>query len=453
MNKYAIIMAAGKGTRMKSKRDEMSKVSFPILGRPMVKYVLEALRPLGFNEIVTIVGFGGKMTEEIVTSSSKVVWQKEQKGTGHAVMMTSALLKDKKGETIICCGDTPLLTCETLSSLLKEHEENNNDLTILTSIMDNPKGYGRIVKENGKVIKIVEQKDCSEEEALIKEVNAGVYVFDNEELFKDLERLTPNNAAGEYYLTDVIGMFVNDGKRVCSFSITDVDETMGVNDRYHLSIAAKKIQQRINKNLMLSGVTIEDPDSTYISPDSSVGVDCAIRPNTYILKGSKIGEGNIIGPSTYLENAIIGNDNEIIFSNIKDSTIGNRVKIGPYSNIRNNSKIEDEAVIGNFNELKNTTLGPSSKCCHLSYLGDAEIKGNVNIGASVITANFDGKEKHKTLIEENTFVGCSSTLVAPLTLGKDSFVAAGSVITKDVPSSSLSIARERQINKENYFKK
>ncbi len=453
MNKYAIIMAAGKGTRMKSKRDEMSKVSFPILGRPMVKYVLEALRPLGFNEIVTIVGFGGNMTEEIVTPVSKVVWQKEQKGTGHAVMMTSPLLKDKKGETIICCGDTPLLTCETLSSLLKEHEENHNDLTILTSIMDNPKGYGRIVKENGKVIKIVEQKDCSKEEALIKEVNAGVYVFDNEELFKDLDRLTPNNAAGEYYLTDVIGMFVNDGKRVCSFSITDVDETMGVNDRYHLSIAAKKIQQRINKNLMLSGVTIEDPDSTYVSPDSSVGVDSTIRPNTYILKGSKIGEGNVIGPSTYLENVIIGDDNEIEFSNVKDSTIGSKVKVGPYSRIRNNSKIEDGSIIGNFNELKNTAFGPSSKCCHLSYLGDAEIKENVNIGASVVTANFNGKEKHKTLIEENTFVGCSSTLVAPLTLGKDSFVAAGSVITKDVPSSSLSIARERQINKENYFKK
>lgn len=453
MNKYAIIMAAGKGTRMKSKRDEMSKVSFPILGRPMVKYVLEALRPLGFDEIVTIVGFGGKMTEEIVSPASKVVWQKEQKGTGHAVMMTSPLLKGKKGETIICCGDTPLLTDKTLSDLLKEHEENHNDLTILTSIMDNPKGYGRIVKENGKVIKIVEQKDCTEEEALINEVNAGVYVFDNEELFKDLEKLTPNNAAGEYYLTDVIGMFVKDGKHVSSFSIDDVDETMGVNDRYHLSIAAKKIQERINKNLMLSGVTIEDPESTYISPDSSVGVDSTIRPNTYILKGSKIGEGNIIGPSSYLENVTIGNNNEIEFSNIKDSTIGNKVKVGPYSRIRNNCKIEDEASIGNFNELKNTTFGSSSKCGHHSYLGDAEVKENVNIGAGVVTANFDGKDKHKTLIEENAFVGCSSTLVAPVKVGKDSFVAAGSVITENVPASSLSIAREKQVNKENYFKK
>ena len=321
MNKHAIILAAGKGTRMKSKRDEMSKVSFPILGRPMVKYVLEALKPLGFEEIVTIVGFGGEMTSSIVSKDSKVVWQKEQKGTGHAIMMTAPVLKDKDGITIVCCGDTPLLTSKTLGALLKAHEENGNDLTILTALMDDPTGYGRIYLENGQVKKIIEQRDCTPEEAEINEVNAGVYVFDNKELFRDLDRLTPTNAAHEYYLTDVIGLFAGDGKKVGSFSIDDLDETMGVNDRYHLSIAAKKIQERINKELMLSGVTIEDPETTYISPDSTVGVDTTIRPNTFIMNGSTIGEGNVIGPNTYLDNVHIGNDNVVEFKNLKGITL------------------------------------------------------------------------------------------------------------------------------------
>lgn len=321
MNKYAIIMAAGKGTRMKSNKTEMSKVSFPILGRPMVKYVLEALKPLGLNEIVTIVGFGGEMTSSIVKDDSKIVWQKEQKGTGHAIMMASPILKGKEGITIICCGDTPLLTSKTLSELLKYHEDNHNDLTLLTAVVDNPKGYGRIVKENGRVKKIVEQRDCTPSEAEIKEINAGMYVFDNKELFADLEKLTPNNAAGEYYLTDVIGMFANEGKKVDSFTIDDIDETMGVNDRYQLSIASRKIKERINKQLMLSGVTIEDPETTYVSPDSIVMPDTTLRPNTFVMNGSVVREDNIIGPSTYLDNVKVARGNVIEFKNLKDVAI------------------------------------------------------------------------------------------------------------------------------------
>lgn len=311
MGRYAVILAAGKGTRMKSKRDDISKVSFPVLGRPMVRYVLEALKPLGLEKIVTVVGFGGEMTKSLVEDSSEVVWQKEQKGTGHAVMMAAPNLEMEDGETIICCGDTPLLTDKTLEALFNSHEANHNDLTILTAEVDNPYGYGRIVKKDGNVLRIVEQKDCSPDEAAIHEINAGVYIFDNKELFRDLKELKPNNAQGEYYLTDVIAMFVSAGKRVKTFSVSDVNETMGVNDRYQLSKAAKIIRARINKKWMLSGVSIEDPDTTYIGPDAEIGQDTTIRPNSHILGHAKVGQGCVIGPDAYVEDVEI-EDGEII---------------------------------------------------------------------------------------------------------------------------------------------
>ena len=311
MGRYAVILAAGKGTRMKSKRDDISKVSFPVLGRPMVRYVLEALKPLGLEKIVTVVGFGGEMTKSLVEDSSEVVWQKEQKGTGHAVMMAAPNLETEDGETIICCGDTPLLTDKTLEALFNSHEANHNDLTILTAEVDNPYGYGRIVKKDGNVLRIVEQKDCSPDEAAIHEINAGVYIFDNKELFRDLKELKPNNAQGEYYLTDVIAMFVSAGKRVKTFSVSDVNETMGVNDRYQLSKAAKIIRARINKKWMLAGVSIEDPDTTYIGPDAEIGQDTTIRPNSHILGHAKVGQGCVIGPDVYVEDVEI-EDGEVI---------------------------------------------------------------------------------------------------------------------------------------------
>ena len=450
MNKFAIILAAGKGTRMKSGRSDVSKVSFPILGRPMVKYVLEALKPLGMEKIVTVVGFGGETTKSIVEGDSEVVWQNEQKGTGHAVMMAAPALADLEGETIICCGDTPLLTSKTLSALLSSHQTNHNDLTILTSVIDDPRGYGRIVKENGRVKRIVEQKDCTPDEAAIHEVNAGVYVFDNAELFRDLNRLTPNNAAGEYYLTDVIAMFVGDGKKVSTFSVADVNETMGVNDRYQLSVAAKIIQRRINKAWMLSGVSIEDPDTTYISPDSSIGQDCVIRPNTYILGGTSIGRDNVIGPSTYLERVKANNGNVIEWSHLVDTVIGSNTTLGPYLRTRKNAVIADKAHIGNFNELKNVSFGEGSKCAHLSYLGDASIGSDVNIGCGTIIANYDGVNKFSSNIGDGTFIGSGTTIISPVKIGEQAFTAAGSTINKDVPAHAMAIARERQTNKEGY---
>ena len=450
MNRFDVILAAGKGTRMKSLNPNISKVSFPILGKPMVEYVLDALSKLNLDEIVTVVGFGGERTKEIVEPRSKVVWQNEQKGTGHAVMMAESVLSEKEGETIICCGDTPLLTEKTLSALLSSHETNHNDLTLMTAIFDDPHGYGRIVKKAGRVIKIVEQKDCSLKEEAIHEVNAGVYVFDNKELFRCLKDLTPNNAVGEYYLTDVIAMFVQKGKKVNSFAVSDARETMGVNDRYALSEAEKILRHRINKSLMLSGVSMEDPDTTYIGPEVSVGQDTVIRPGTIILGKSTIGKNNIIGPNTYLEKVYVGDENRIEYSHIVDCVIGSKNVLGPYLRARNQAVIGDNALIGNFNELKNATIGDGTFCSHLSYLGDVKVGDNVNVGCGVIVANYDGVNKFESQIQDGAFVGSGSILVSPVNVGEKSLVAAGSVITKDVPPHAMGIARGKQENKEDY---
>ena len=450
MGKYAIVLAAGKGTRMKSLKSDVSKVCFPLLGRPMVGYVLEALQGLGLDKIVAIVGHGGEKTAEAVKGLSEVAWQKQQRGTGDAAMAAAEFLENEDGITVICCGDTPLLTEKTLSALISSHQTNHNDLTLMSAVFDDPHGYGRIVKKDGRIVKIVEQRDCTLEEDAIHEVNAGVYVFDNKELFKDLKLLRPNGNSGEYYLTDVIGMFVKDGKRVNSFAISDSKEAMGINDRYALSKAEKILRHRINKKWMLSGVSIEDPDSTYIGPDVVLGQDCFIRPHTMIYGKCVIGAGNTIGPSTYLKNVQVGENNVIEFSHIVDSRIENNAKLGPYLRIRQNSVIQNDAVLGNFNELKNVTIGEGTFCCHLSYLGDADIGKRVNVGAGTIIANYDGVNKFHTTVEDDVFLGSGSTILSPCTIGESSFVAAGSTINKDVPPHAMAIARARQENKEGY---
>lgn len=313
MNRYAIVLAAGKGSRMKSKRDDISKVSMPILGVPVVRYILDALKPLGLTKTVSVVGYGGKTSEPIVKTDSEVVWQKEQKGSGHAVMMAAPVLEGLEGETIVCCGDTPLLRSETLEKMFAYHEEMKSDLTVLSFVTENPFGYGRIVKDGqGHFVRIVEQKDATEKEQAIKEVNSGVYIFNNKALFESLKCITRNNAAGEYYLTDVIDIFVKKGLVAYSFTVEDANETMGINDRVQLAMAAKELQRRINKAWMLKGVSIDDPENAYISPYAEIGADTIIHPNTMIYGHSKIGENCEIGPNTYLEDAEV-EDNEKVF--------------------------------------------------------------------------------------------------------------------------------------------
>ncbi len=451
-NRYAVILAAGKGSRMKSKRDDVSKVSYPILGVPLLRYVMDALSACGVNRLVTILGFGGETSKKIAEGRSEIVWQKEQKGSGHAVMMAAPLLEGKEGETIVCCGDTPLLRGETLRNLFEFHEKNHNSLTILTFEAQNPKGYGRIVRENGLVQAIVEQKDLVGEQHDITEVNAGVYVFSNKELFEALKHITTDNAAGEYYLTDVISIFVKSGLKVDGYKAYDPIEMSGINDRVQLASAAKAMQRRINENLMLSGVTIEDPDTAYIGPCVEIGPDTVIKANTHLLGETKIGEECIIGPNSYVEDSTIGDYAIVSFSHIVESKLQRGSQIGPFARIRRGSIVREKAHIGNFVELKNTDFGNGSKAMHLSYLGDIAVGSSVNIGCGTIVANYDGVNKFHSEIGDGSFIGSGSTIISPIKIGSEAFVAAGSTITDDVQANDLAIARGRQVNKPGYAK-
>ncbi len=451
MNRYAIILAAGKGTRMKSRLENKSKVSYEILGVPLVKYVLNSLKPLNIDKVVTIVGFGGETSKAIVENESAVVWQKEQKGTGHAIMMTTPELKGLKGETIILCGDTPLLKSETLEKLMIEHETNNNKLTVLGAKVPNPFGYGRLsIDENGNLLKIIEQKECTPEETKIDVVNTGVYVFDNELLYKYLDELKPNNKAGEYYLTDLIEIFKNNNHKVGVSLMYGDEEMLGINDRVQLAYASRLMKERINSKLMLSGVSIEDPNNTYIGPYVNIEPDTIIKPNTTILGESKIGERNTIGPNTYLENMNIGNDNDITMSHLIDSTIGDNNHIGPFTRMRGGAVVEKNSRVGNFVELKGAHFHEGVKAAHLTYLGDCEIGERTNVGCGTITANYDGYNKSRTKIGKDVFVGSGSIIIAPLTIEDEAFVAAGSTLTRDVKQNELAIARARQENKDGY---
>ncbi|GGA70891.1 bifunctional UDP-N-acetylglucosamine diphosphorylase/glucosamine-1-phosphate N-acetyltransferase GlmU [Ornithinibacillus halotolerans] len=446
--RFAVILAAGQGTRMKSK---LYKVLHPVLGKPMVQHVLEQVKEVGLDEIVTVVGFGSDKVKELLGEQTKFVIQEEQLGTGHAVIQAEELLKDKKGTTIVVCGDTPLITKETFKNLCEHHEKEGAKATILTAQAPNPFGYGRVVRnDNNEVERIVEQKDANPNELLISEINTGTYCFDNEALFAALKEVSNDNAQGEYYLPDVIEILKNKSEKVTAFLTANFDETLGVNDRVALAQAEKTMKLRINEQHMRNGVTIIDPENTYISPEVLIEQDVIIYPGSIISGDSIIKENAIIGPNSEIKNCEVGKDTVIKQSVATDSKIGERVNVGPFAHIRPDASIGDEAKVGNFVEIKKASIGKSSKVSHLSYIGDAEVGNNVNIGCGTITVNYDGKNKYLTTIEDDSFIGCNSNLIAPVKVGKGSYVAAGSTITKDVPSDALSVARARQTNKEGY---
>lgn len=454
MKTNAIILAAGKGTRMKSLNSDVSKVGFEILGKPLINWVLDAAKPHVNGRTVVIVGFGGNHTAKLVEGEAEIAWQHEQKGTGHAIMQIAPLLAKEKGETLILSGDVPLITGCSISGLINLHRAEKNDLTILTAKPDNPFGYGRVLRaENGEVTRIVEQKDLTGDEGDTSEVNAGMYIVNNEKLFDELKNLKPNNKQGEYYLTDIIALFKERGYKVGAFVLGNPDEMLGTNDRAQLAEAAELLKKRINLAHMLNGVTIEDPNNTYIGPDVTIGQDTVISPNTTILGKSMIGIANEIGPNTYLRNVKIGDNNKVIFSHIIDSEIHNNISVGPFARLRQNALVKDNSRIGNFVELKNTTFNEGVKAGHLAYMGDANLGAHTNVGAGAITANYDGVHKSQTVIGEKVFIGSNTTLVAPLNVGEGSYLAAASIINKDVPKDSLAIARSRQENKEGYANK
>ncbi|MDE3840533.1 bifunctional UDP-N-acetylglucosamine diphosphorylase/glucosamine-1-phosphate N-acetyltransferase GlmU [Bacillus methanolicus] len=449
--RYAIILAAGKGTRMKSK---LYKVLHPLCGKPMVQHVVDQVSKLNINEIVTIIGHGAEKVKEQLGNKSKYALQEEQLGTAHAVMQAKEILAGKEGVTIVVCGDTPLIKAETMEALFQHHEETNAKATILTAKAEDPTGYGRIIRNSeGFVEKIVEHKDATEEERTVKEINTGTYCFDNIALFEALQYVSNDNVQGEYYLPDVIEILKKQGKKVSAYQSEEFEETIGVNDRVALAEAERIMRKRINEFHMRNGVTIIDPLNTYIGPDVEIGQDTTIYPGSVIIGKTVIGTDCQIGPNSEIKDCQVGMNTVIRQSVAHSSMIGSSVNIGPFAHIRPDSNIHDEVKIGNFVEIKKSDFGKGSKASHLSYIGDAEVGSGVNIGCGSITVNYDGKNKYLTKIEDNVFIGCNSNLVAPVTIGRGAYIAAGSTITKDVPADALSIARARQVNKENYVEK
>ncbi|MED3662440.1 bifunctional UDP-N-acetylglucosamine diphosphorylase/glucosamine-1-phosphate N-acetyltransferase GlmU [Ureibacillus sp. FSL K6-8385] len=450
-NIYAIVLAAGQGTRMKSK---LYKVLHPVCGKPMVEHVVDNISALNVNRIVTIVGHGAEKVKEQLGEKSEYVLQSEQLGTAHAVMQAESILGSLEGTTLVICGDTPLIQAETMKALLDHHIAQKAKATILTAIAEDPTGYGRVIRdEQGQVAQVVEHKDATPDQRLIKEINTGTYCFDNKALFEALKSVNNNNAQGEYYLPDVIEILKQKGETVAAYTCEDFNETLGVNDRIALSRAEEIMRERINKKHMANGVTIINPSMTHISIDAEIGRDTIIYPGVVIEGKSVIGEDCIIGPNSQISNSKIGNRSVVKHSVVQQSVIGEDTSVGPFAHLRPEAEIGNRVKIGNFVEVKKSTLGDETKVSHLSYIGDAEVGKNVNIGCGSITVNYDGKNKYKTIIEDNVFVGCNSNLVAPVTLRTGSFIAAGSTITEEVPQDSLAIARARQTNKIDYAKK
>ncbi|SHE49489.1 bifunctional UDP-N-acetylglucosamine pyrophosphorylase / Glucosamine-1-phosphate N-acetyltransferase [Marinitoga hydrogenitolerans DSM 16785] len=441
-----LILAAGLGKRMKSK---YPKVMHKIMGKELINWVIDTAKNLNPSKIGVVLGHKSEMVKEILPSDIDIYYQKEQLGTGHAVMSAKEFLNDE--DILILYGDTPLITENTLKNLIEKHISTNADATILTAILNDPTGYGRIIKDqDGNFIDIVEEADANEIQKKVKEINSGFVIFNGKKLKNALFKIKPNNNQREYYLTDVPKKLDN----VKTYILDDFSETLGINNRLQLAEAEKIMKNRTLKNLMLNGVTIIDPSTTYISPDVKIGQDTIIHPMTFIFGETIIGDDCEIGPMTRISSCKVGNHVKIVRSECEDAVIGNNVSIGPYSRLRTGTILRDNVKIGNFVETKKSIINKNTKAQHLSYLGDATIGEDVNIGAGTITCNYDGKNKHKTYIGNRVFVGSNSSLVAPINIDDDVLIGAGSTITENIPKGSLALGRAKQINKADWvFKK
>lgn len=445
MSLKVVILAAGQGTRMKS---EIPKVMHKVCGLPMLEHVIKNT-DIDNSEAVVVIGHKSDVVVEHFGQSIKYAYQTEQLGTGHAVMMTIDHIADDD-EVLIICGDTPLIEKEVIQDMY-DMKKQGNKAVIMTSYVNDPTGYGRIVKSDGTFIKIVEQKDADESQKKINEINAGTYIIDGKLLKDELGNLGTNNSQNEYYLTDVLENIAAEHK-VSTFVI-DSESILGVNSRIQLSQAENIMRKRINEFHMKNGVTMINPDCTYIDKSVIIEKDCIVHPNCYIKGNSVIKKNTEIRENTTIEDSTLGEDVIVKSSTILDSQIGNNTTVGPYAYLRPGTKIGNNCKIGDFVEFKNASFGDGSKASHLSYVGDAEIGSNVNIGCGVVFVNYDGKNKFKTVVEDNSFIGSNSNLVAPVTIGENAFIAAGSTITQDVPKANLAIARGRQVNKNNWNNK
>ena len=443
MYKCALILAAGQGKRIKS---DLPKVLHKVCGKEMVNHVIDTLRKGNVEDINVIIGKGAELVKEN-TKSRNVSYslQEEQLGTGHAVKCAIDFLKNKKGTVAVFNGDSPLIQEETIKELFKAHKESGNSATILTSILDDASGYGRIIRNENEVLKIVEHKDCNEEELKVKEINSGMYCFEIESLVECLDNLSNNNSQGEYYLTDVIGMMKEKNQKVGALVINH-EETLGVNSRVQLAEVEAILRKRINNKHLENGVTIIDPNTTYIGIDVEIGQDTIIYPGNVLEGNTVIGKNCMLYPNSRINNSIIGEDVEIQSSVILESEVGNNTTVGPFAYIRPQSVIGKNVRIGDFVEIKKSTIGNNTKVSHLTYVGDAEVGEGCNFGCGTVTVNYDGKNKNKTIIGNNSFIGCNTNLISPVTVEDNTYIAAGSTITNDVKSGELAVARAKQRN-------
>jgi bifunctional UDP-N-acetylglucosamine pyrophosphorylase/glucosamine-1-phosphate N-acetyltransferase len=434
MKLAVVVMAAGMGTRMKSK---IPKVLHPILGKPMLQHVLDTVNPLQSIETVVVVGHAAEQVQTAFTDQATFVVQMPQLGTGHAVQQAQALL-DGKAETILVVpADLPLLSTPTFQKLIDLYRSGPGPLALLTVERDNPLGFGRIVRDGqGYVRAIVEEADCTPEQKAIRELNVGAYVFEAAWLWANLSKV-PLSPKGEYYVTDLIGMAVEQAQPVQASIIADPVEALGINNRAHLAQVEAALRQRVNQHWLEAGVTMIDPATTYIELGVTIGSDTVIYPNTYLLGQTTIGSDCLIGPNSFIQDATIGDNCEVRFSVVEQSVLENNVDVGPFSHLRNGAHLAQDVHMGNFGEVKNSYLGPGTKMGHFSYLGDATTGKEVNIGAGTITCNYDGAKKHRTIIGDGAFIGSDTMLEAPVNIGKKAKTGAGSVVTKDVPDETL----------------
>lgn len=445
----ALILAAGKGTRM---RTTTPKCAFPILKKPMIEYQIEALERANVDEIIVVVGYKKEVFETLLGSRVTFAYQDEMLGTGHAVMQAKSLLEDKEGETIILPGDMPLVSAPLVDHFFKAHHEMRSDLTIVSMIQENPKGYGRISRDDyGNVDAIVEEKDCNDIQKHIKEVNTGTYIIHNKKLFEALKDVKINDRTGEYYLTDIVKI-MQKTQKVYAYKVDESEAMMGINTLYQVSKAEAYLRHLINKMMMEIGVYMINPDTITIGHNVVIEEGVTILPNTTISGYTVIKKGAIIGPNTELDNAYISESALVNHSLVYNSKVGAHTTVGPFAHLRDHADIGPNNRIGNFVEVKKSTTGAYTKAAHLSYIGDSVVGEDVNFGCGSITVNYDGKEKHQTLIGDHVFIGCNVNLVAPLKVSNDTFIAAGSTVTKDVPQGAMAIARNQQINKEDYAK-
>jgi len=448
MSSIALILAAGEGTRMKS---DMPKVAHRILGLPMVEWVVRAARDAGCARIIAVTGHGAEAVEALI-GDVESVRQEEQLGTGHAVMCAREALRGFEGSLVVLSGDTPLLHAETISGLVAMRESSGSALTLLTTMVSDPTGYGRIVRDmrDGSVGCIVEEKDCSAEQRRIGEINTGTYCFDAAVLFAHLDRLTTENAQGEYYLTDMVSIFNAEGLTVSAASTDEPLETLGVNSRVQLAEASRIMQLRINRRHLLGGVTMTDPNLVWIGPDVEIGRDVEILPMSFLMGSTRVGDRALIGPGSRLTDTFVAEDAQVDASVLVGAIVGAGASVGPVSYLRKGAVLAANAKAGACVEIKNSTVGEGSKVPHLSYIGDSTIGAGVNVGAGSITCNYDGVSKHSTVIGDGAFVGSDTMLVAPVTIGAGAMTAAGSVIARDVPPGALALERSEQVTIEGW---